>query len=72
MIELVEGVWLDPWSVTLIKKISDGKCALWTTGQSALEGFVLDYDAGEVAEAVIDARNESEDDTDDDQDEDEE
>jgi hypothetical protein len=56
LIEIVEGVWLDPWSVTYIKRIEDGKCALWTTGQSALEGFVLDYDAGEVAEAVNDAR----------------
>ena len=62
MIELVEGLWLDPWAVTMIKKIEDGKCSLWVTGQSALEGFVLDYDAAEVAEAVNDARNESDDD----------
>lgn len=59
MIEIIEGIWLDPWSVTMIKRISDGKCALWTTGQSALEGFVLDYDADEVAEAINDARNDS-------------
>lgn len=60
MIELAEGVWIDPWSVTMIKKIDDGKCALWTTGQSALEGFILDYSAEQVAEVVNDARNECE------------
>jgi hypothetical protein len=60
VIELAEGVWIDPWSVTMIKKIDDGKCALWTTGQSALEGFILDYSAEQVAEVVNDARNECE------------
>jgi len=68
VIELADGIWIDPWSVTMIKKIDEGKCALWTTGQSALEGFVLDYDAAEVAEAVNDARNNSdEDDTEEDE-----
>lgn len=59
MIELVEGVWIDPFAVTIIKAISENKCALWTTGQSALEGFVFDYPASEVAEAVNDAREEA-------------
>lgn len=62
IIEIVEGVWLDPWSVTVIKKIDEDKCALWTTGQSALEGFVLEYPADEVAQAVNDARAESDED----------
>jgi hypothetical protein len=65
MIEILQGVWLDPWSVTVIKKIDDDSCALWTTGQSALEGFVLEYSAAEVAEAINDARAESESDDED-------
>ena len=55
MIELVEGFFVDPHAVTVIKAISKSKCALWVTGQSALDGFVLDYPADEVAEAVTDA-----------------
>jgi len=70
--QIVEGVWLDPWSVTMIKHTEDAKCSIWTTGQSALEGFVLEYSAEEVAEAVNDARAESdeEENTEGDQDED--
>jgi hypothetical protein len=55
VIELVEGFFVDPHAVTVIKAIPDSKCALWVTGQSALDGFVLDYPADEVAEAVADA-----------------
>jgi hypothetical protein len=55
LIELIEGFWCDPFAVTVIKKIDENKCALWTTGQSALEGFVLDYPVEEVAQAVTDA-----------------
>ena len=55
MIEILEGVWLNPHSVTVIKAISENKCALWVRGQSAMDGFVFEYPASEVAEAVNDA-----------------
>jgi hypothetical protein len=55
MIELVEGVFVDPYAVTVVKSAGKGKCVFWVTGQSALDGFHLDYDAEEVAEAVSDA-----------------
>lgn len=55
MIELAEGLWIDPFSVVMIKKIDENQCGLWTTGQSALEGHVLPYSAEEVVEAIEDA-----------------
>ena len=65
--EIVDGVWLDPWSVTMVKKIDDSKCSLWLTGQSALEGHVLDYPAEEVVQAINDLREEDEGETDEDE-----
>jgi len=59
LIEILEGVWLDIWQVTAIKKIDENKCALWLTGQSGEEGLVLNYEASEVAEAINNAREES-------------
>ena len=70
MIELVEGFWVDPWEVKIVKKIDDKSCTLYVTGEGAMDGHVLEYPAEEVVDAEIDARNESEADTDDDQDED--
>lgn len=60
MIELIENFWCDPFSVTVVKAISENKCALWVTGQSAMDGFVLDYSAAEVVQAIEDAKQESE------------
>lgn len=56
MIELVDGFWVVPENVTVIKKIDEEKCALWVVGQSAMDGFVLDYPAEEVVEALLDAK----------------
>ena len=64
MIELVEGFWVDPFQVTVVKSISENKCSLWVYGQSATEGFVLDYPAEEVVQAIIDARVEDEEESD--------
>ncbi len=61
MIELVEGFWCDPWEVTVVKAINKKSCALWVSGQSAMDGFVLDYPAEEVVEAIDDARAEEDD-----------
>jgi hypothetical protein len=60
IIEILDGVWLNPRSVTVIKKIDENSCALWVRGQSAMDGFVFDYPVGEVAEAVNDACDETE------------
>jgi len=65
LIQIVDGWWCDPWSVTVVKKIDENSCAVWTTGQSALEGFVLEYSAEEVADAVNDARNDEDGDSED-------
>ena len=56
LVHIVEGVWIDPWDVKVVKKISETSCAFWVTGQSAMDGFVLDYPAEEVVQAIEDAR----------------
>ena len=55
MIELVEGVWIAPEHVTMVKDAGDDKCLIYFVGQSALEGFTLPYAASEVAEAIDDS-----------------
>lgn len=55
MIEIVEGLWVSPEHVALIKAVGDNLCVLYTIGQSALDGHVLEYPASEVAEAINDA-----------------
>lgn len=72
MIELVEGFWVDPFQVTVVKALGEKKCALWVYGQSAMDGFVLDYSADDVTRAIIDAREEQEQEADPDEDEDQE
>ena len=58
-------------SVISVKAIGKKKCALFLSGQSALEGFVVEMPARKLVDEIIEAMLE-EDDTDDDQDEDEE
>ena len=58
MIEIAEGLWIAPEHVSLIKATDDDRCVLWTVGQSALEGHVLEYPAGEVAEVINEALEE--------------
>jgi hypothetical protein len=55
LIELAEGIWIDPFSVAVIKSADEGSCVLWTRGQSALDGFVIPYPGEEVAQAINDA-----------------
>lgn len=52
MIELVEGFWVDADDIKVIKRIDDNKCAIWVTGQSATDGFVLDYPAESILETL--------------------
>ena len=55
MIELSDGIFIAPEHVSLIKKIDENQCLLYTVGQSAMDGHVLNYSAAEVAEVVNDA-----------------
>ena len=54
MIEIIEGLWVAPEHVALIKSGGDNSCILYTVGQSALDGHVLEYPASEVAEVIND------------------
>lgn len=60
MIELLEGFWVDPFEVKIVKAIDERSCLLFVTGEGAMDGHVLDYPAEEVVDAVIEARNETE------------
>ena len=52
MIELVEGMWFNPDQIVTVKSIGKDKCILWTSGQPATEGHVLEYSAEEVVDAI--------------------
>ena len=52
MIELIEGMWFNPDEIVSVKSIAKDRCILWTTGQPATEGHVLDYSAEEVVDAI--------------------
>jgi hypothetical protein len=59
MIELGDGVFVQPALVAVVKKAGDGKCAIFTAGQSATDGgFVIDEEAVEVAEKIDNALDE--------------
>ena len=72
MIELADGIWISPEHVSMIKAAGDDKCVLWTVGQSALDGHVLEYSASEVAEVINDYFDDTEDDEDNEDDQEEE
>ena len=52
MIELVEGMWFNPDEIVSVKSIAKDRCILWTTGQPATEGHVLEYSAEQVVDAI--------------------
>ena len=52
MIEIVEGHWFNPDQIVSVKSTGKNKCILWTAGQAATEGHVLDYSADEVVDAI--------------------
>ena len=55
LIELVEGFWVDPERVAVVKATGKKKCALFLEGQSAIDGgFTLDFPAEEVAVHIND------------------
>lgn len=56
MIELVEGYFINPAHVTLVKALGENQCALFFVGSSAIDGgHLLPYAASEVAEVVTEA-----------------
>jgi hypothetical protein len=52
MIELVEGHWFNVDQIVSVKSIGKDKCILWTAGQPATEGHVLDYSAEDVVDSI--------------------
>jgi hypothetical protein len=54
MIELWDGIYIAPEHVTLIKPSGENQCVVWTVGQSALDGHVLDYPSEQIAQVVND------------------
>jgi hypothetical protein len=76
MIELYEGFYVNLDAVAVVKAAGDDACALFTSGQSAVdEGFHIPYPVDEVAQQLDDAErefyDEEEEDDEDDQDDDE-
>lgn len=56
IIELTEGVFLDPEKVMLVKVIDEKSCALFLEGANVIDGGItLDYPAEQVAGHVNDA-----------------
>ena len=60
MIELIEGHWFNPDEIVSVKAIGKDKCILWTSGQPATEGHILEYDAAEVVQAIEDCYSDEE------------
>jgi hypothetical protein len=72
LIELGEGFFVNPEDVAVVKATGEGKCALFTVGQSAVDGgFHIPYDAQEISQHVNDACEELYSDEEDDDTEDE-
>lgn len=67
MIEIYDGFFVDPWKVTVIKRAEKDKCVLYVNGQSALDGFVVDRAALEVATDIVEAKREEEEPNEDDE-----
>jgi hypothetical protein len=52
VIEIIEGQWFNPDKIVSVKAIGPNKCVLWTTGQPATEGHVLEYSADQIVDAI--------------------
>ena len=67
MIELIEGFWVDPWEVKIVKKIDEKSCVLYVTGEGAMDGHVLNYPADQVVQVIEDEREKSDEEEEDDE-----
>lgn len=71
LVEIVEGFFCDPELVAVVKTTDKDSCAVFTAGQSAVDGgFTLKYSAEQVAQEVNDALEEQNEEETEDQDED--
>lgn len=62
MIELTDGLFVNPKLVAVVKSVSDDQCAIFTPGQSATDGgFLVNRPGLEVAEIIDDEDDEKED-----------
>lgn len=54
MIEIDDGLWIDPKSVTAVKTspLEPDRCTVFLSGQSSQDGFVVQRDADELAEEI--------------------
>ena len=52
MIELADGFFVQPSEVAAVKSAGEGKSILYLKGQSALEGFVVEGEALDIADKV--------------------
>lgn len=63
LIEIEEGLFIQPRKVMAVKTIEEDKCAVFMSGQSAVDGsFLVHRDAVDVADDVNSALSEDEDD----------
>jgi hypothetical protein len=58
MIEISDGFFVQPSEVAAVKSTGEGKSILYLKGQSALEGFVLEGEALDIADRVDGALDE--------------
>lgn len=63
LIEVEEGLFIQPCKVMVVKATEEGKCAVFMSGQSAVDGsFIVHRDAVDVADDVNEALSAGEDD----------
>jgi hypothetical protein len=54
MIEIEDGFFIFPEKVFAVKAVGKKKCLLYPDGTSALDGFLLERNALEVAQEIVD------------------
>jgi hypothetical protein len=53
MIELTDGLFVNPKLIAVVKSLGDDQCAIFTPGQSATDGgFLVNRSGLEVAETI--------------------
>jgi hypothetical protein len=60
MIEIQDGLFIFPEKVFAVKAVGKTKCLLYPDGASALDGFLLERNALEVAQEIVDGMVEEE------------
>lgn len=59
MFEITDGLFVDPWKVVAVKRVGEGRCAVFFDGQSAMDGgFLIEEDALKIATDILEAREE--------------